>query len=118
MAHHGRSGKNAVPAANAAKGPARTKVGATAVRSRGRTAKTNAPDRTAGPVAREGNVRQEMLTEAARPIAAGGGKKRGDRRDTHPDPGRRNNERSGLRNDRNPRSTAGRRNNKTPNEGG
>jgi hypothetical protein len=118
MAHHGGAGKNAVPSGNAKKGAARTAAGAASKMARGRTAKTTAPDRTAGPNAREGNVRQERLTEASRPIGPGGGKKRGDRQDTHPDPGRRNNERSGLRNDRNPSSTAGRRNNKRPNEGG
>jgi hypothetical protein len=117
MAHHGSAGKNAVPAGNATRGPASTKAGP-AKPARGRTAKTNNPDPNAGPEAREGNVLQERLTEVSKPIGRGGGKKRGDRQDTHPDPGRRNNERSGLRNDRNPRSAAGRRNNKTPNEGG
>jgi hypothetical protein len=117
MAHHGRTGKNALPAGNAAKGAARGKAGI-AKGARGRTARTTNPDATAGPEAREGNVKQERLTEAARPIGPGGGKKRGDRQDMHPDPGRRNNERSGLRNDRNPNSTAGRRNNKSPNQGG
>ena len=117
MAHHGRAGKSAIPQGNAAKGPAKTKAGPSKP-ARGRTAQTNNPDANAGPEAREGNVLQERLTEASRPIGPGGGKKRGDRQDTHPDPGRRNNERSGLRNDRNPSSTAGRRNNKIPNEGG
>jgi hypothetical protein len=102
MSHHGKAGRSAVPAGNA----------------RGRTARTTKPDPNAGPVAREGNVLQERLTEANRPIGPGGGKKRGDRQDTHPDPGRRNNERSGLRNDRNPNSETGRRRNKTPNQGG
>jgi hypothetical protein len=102
MSHHGRSGKNQIPGGNAA---------------RGRTARTTSPDHTA-PVPTEGKVLQERLTEASRPIGPGGGKKRGDRQDTHPDPGRRNNERSGLRNDRNPNSAAGRRNNKSANEGG
>jgi|SRR5688572_25684355 len=104
MAHHGRSGPNAMPAGNA--------------RARGRTARTTKPDPNAGPVAREGNVLQERLTEANRPVGPGGGKKRGDRQDTQPDPGRRNNERSGLRNDRNPNSETGRKRNKTANEGG
>ena len=115
MAQHGRAGRNAVPPGNARK--ARTKAGI-GKSARGRTAKTTKPDPNAGPEAREGNVLQERLTEASRPIGPGGGKKRGDRQDTHPDPGRRDNERSGLRNDRNPRSTAGRRNNKSPNQGG
>ena len=117
MAKHGRAGRNALPAGNATKGPARTKAGP-AKPARGRTARTTKPDATAGPEAREGNVLQERLTEANRPIGPGGGKKRGDRQDMHPDPGRRNNERSGLRNDRNPNSAAGRRNNKSPNQGG
>jgi hypothetical protein len=116
MAQHGRAGRNAVPAGNATKGPARTKAGP-AKPARGRTAQTNNPDGNV-PQATEGKVLQERLTEANRPIGPGGGKKRGDRQDTHPDPGRRNNERSGLRNDRNPNSAAGRRNNKSPNQGG
>jgi hypothetical protein len=99
MSHHGKSGRHPVP-------PGNLRLNATK------------PDRTAGPEAREGNVRQERLTEANRPIGPGGGKKRGDRQDTHPDPGRRNNERSGLRNDRNPNSETGRKHNKTANEGG
>jgi hypothetical protein len=99
MSHHGRSGPSTVPPGNV----------------RGNATK---PDRTAGPVAREGNVKQERLTEANRPIGPGGGKKRGDRQDMHPDPGRRNNERSGLRNDRNPNSETGRKRNKSANEGG
>ena len=118
MSHHGKGGRSAVSKGNVERGPARSKTGATNPSARGRTAKTTSPDRTAGPTAREGNVRQERLTESNRPIKPGGGKKRGDRQDTHPDPGRRNNERSGLRNDRNPRSEAGRRNNKSANEGG
>lgn len=117
MAHHGRAGKNAIPGGNASKGPTRTKAGSTAKPARGRTAATNNPDRNV-PNPTEGTVLQERLTEANKPIGRGGGKKRGDRQDTHPDPGRRNNERSGLRNDRNPSSTAGRRNNKSANEGG
>lgn len=100
MASHGRAGKNAVPAGNSPK-------------ARGRTAQTTAPD---GPNPTEGHVQQERLTESNRPIGSGGGKLRGDRRDTHPDPGTRNN--GNLRNDRNPSSTAGRRNNRVPNEGG
>ena len=117
MAQHGRAGKNAVPPGNAAAGPTRTKAGP-AKAARGRTAQTTKPDPNAGPEAREGNVLQERLTEANRPIGNGGGKMRGDRQDMHPDPGRRNNERSGLRNDRNPNSAAGRKNNKSPNQGG
>src|SRR5687767_11223388 len=110
MAHHGRAGKNAIPAANATKGPAKTKAGP-AKAARGRTAQTTNPDANAGPDAREGNVLQERLTEASKPIGPGGGKKRGDRQDTHPDPGRRSNERSGLRNDRHPNTATGRKNN-------
>jgi hypothetical protein len=119
MAHHGRAGRNAIPDANATKGPARGKAGmaAGAKPARGRTAKTTHPDQTV-PNATEGKVLQERLTEANRPIGRGGGKLRGDRQDTHPDPGRRNNERSGLRNDRHPNTAAGRKNNKVPNEGG
>jgi hypothetical protein len=51
--------------------------------ARGRTAKTNHPD-TSTPVPTEGRVAQERITEAARPMGAGGGgsKRRGDRRDT------------------------------------
>ncbi len=114
MAHHGRAGKNAVSDGNATRHKNEKGVGKA---PRGRTAQTTAPDSTT-PNPREGNVLQERLTEAARPIGPGGGKKRGDRQDMHPDPGRRNNERSGLRNDRNPNSVAGRKQNKVPNEGG
>src|SRR5215207_4958463 len=117
MAHHGRAGRSPIPSGNATKGPARTKGGPAAKSQRGRTAKTNNPDGNV-PNPTEGNVLQERLTESNRPIKPGGGKKRGDRQDTHPDPGRRNNERSGLRNDRHPNTTAGRRNNKSPNQGG
>ena len=106
MAHHGRAGKRAIPEDNAAKGPARSAgVGKAA---RGRTAKTTNP-------------------EADIPKAAEG-KKRGDRQNMTPDPGIRGDARrigkrqaganAGLRNDRNPQSTAGRRNNRVPNEGG
>ena len=116
MAHHGRAGKNAIPGGNATKRPTRTKAGP-AKPARGRTAQTNHPDQNV-PNATEGKVLQERLTEANKPIGRGGGKMRGDRQDTHPDPGRRNNEPSGLRNDRNPNSTAGRRSNKSANEGG
>jgi hypothetical protein len=107
MAHHGRSGKNPVPPANAA-----------GAKARGRTARTTKADPNAGPVARKGNVLQERLTEANRPTTAGV-KKRGDRRDMQPDPGiRAQRGNRGLRTDRNPTSTAGRRNNRVPNEGG
>ena len=52
--------------------------------ARGRTAKTTSPD-SSTPDAREGNVTQERLTEANRPMGKGGaGKRRGDRRDTSP----------------------------------
>ena len=126
MAHHGRAGKNQIPAGNATKGPAKTKAGP-AKRARGRTAQTNNPDANAGPEAREGNVLQERLTEVNNPIGNGGGKMRGDRQNMTPDPGMRGNATAtkrgnrrniGLRNDRNPSSTAGRRNNRVPNEGG
>jgi hypothetical protein len=50
--------------------------------ARGRTAQTTSPDATAGPTPGKGKVKQERLTEANRPIGPGGGKKRGDRRDT------------------------------------
>jgi hypothetical protein len=110
MAHHGRSGKNPIPPANAAR-PGGAK-------GRGRAARTTKADPNAGPVAREGNVLQERLTEANRPMTAGV-KKRGDRRDMQPDPGiRAQRGNRGLRTDRNPTSTAGRRNNRVPNEGG
>ena len=49
---------------------------------RGRTARTTSPDPNAGPTPTEGKVLQERLTEANRPVGPGGGKKRGDRRDT------------------------------------
>src|SRR4051812_31797158 len=104
MAHHGRAGRNIIPQGNATKSPARGNAGTTPAKAaRGRTAKTTHPDDNV-PNATEGTVLQERLTEATRPIGRGGGKMRGDRQDTHPDPGRRNNERSGLRNDRNPNS--------------
>jgi len=55
---------------------------ATTARGRGRTARTTAPDNTT-PNPREGNVKQERLTEANRAMGrgGGGGKRRGDRRD-------------------------------------
>ena len=127
MAQHGRAGKNSIPPGNAAKGPAKTKAGP-AKPARGRTAQTNNPDPNAGPDAREGNVLRERLTEVNNPIGRGGGKLRGDRQNTTPDPGIRDNParigkrqagaNAGLRNDRNPQSTAGRKNNRVPNEGG
>ncbi len=52
-------------------------------KARGRTASTTAPDATT-PDPREGNVTQERLTEANRAMGSGGGKLRGDRRDTSP----------------------------------
>jgi hypothetical protein len=126
MAQHGRAGKNAVPPGNATKGPAKTKAGP-AKPARGRTAQTTRPEQGI-PEATEGKVLQERLTEANNPIGRGGGKMRGDRQNTAPDPGIRGNKarigkrqagaNAGLRNDRNPQSTAGRRNNRTPNEGG
>ena len=45
----------------------------------GRTSKATAPD---GPNPTEGHVQQERITEVNRPIGNGGGKLRGDRRDT------------------------------------
>jgi hypothetical protein len=52
--------------------------------ARGRTSKTTHPDlSTAEPT--EGKVEQERITEANRPMGAGGGgKRRGDRRDMSP----------------------------------
>jgi hypothetical protein len=95
--------------------------------ARGRTAQTNHPDQNVTDP-REGNVLQERLTEVNNPIGRGGGKMRGDRQNMTPDPGIRGQKgrigkrdagvNRGLRNDRNPQSTAGRRNNRVPNEGG
>ncbi len=124
MAHHGRSGPAAVPAGN--RGSVLNSAKKSAKGPRGRTAKTTAPDRSAGPRPTEGRVWQELKTEANRPIGTGGGKKRGDRQNMDPDPGMRGNTTAtkrgnrrniGLRNDRNPTSVAGRRN-RVPNEGG
>lgn len=112
MAHHGRAGPRAVPSGNVTGG---------GKSARGRTAQTTKPDPNAGPTPKEGSVLRERLTEVARAIKPGGGKKRGDRRDMHPDPGirrKRTNQASGLRNDRNPNSVAGRKHNSVPNEGG
>ncbi len=126
MAQHGRAGKNAVPPGNAVKGPAKTKAGP-AKPARGRTAQTTNPDQNV-PNPTEGNVLLERLTEVNNPIGNGGGKMRGDRQHTTPDPGIRGNKgrigkrqagaNTGLRNDRNPRGTAGRKNNRVANEGG
>ena len=100
MSHHGRTGKNSIPAQNTTK-------------ARGRAAQTH-PE---GPSPTKPQHQVEQRAEASRPITAGGGKKRGDRQDTHPDPGTRGNrENHGLRSDRNPTSAAGRRANKS--EGG
>ncbi len=117
MARHGKAGPNAVPAGNRqGQGPATSQIKSQA---RGRTAGTTNPDPNAGPDAREGNVLQERRTEVSRPIGRGGGKLRGDRQDTHPDPGiRAQRDNRGLRTDRDPQSTAGRRRNRVPNEGG
>jgi hypothetical protein len=127
MAHHGRAGKRAIPKGNAAKGPARSAAGAAGKAARGRTAKTTNPERDV-PEPTKGKVLQERLTEVNKAISAGGGKMRGDRQNMTPDPGIRGYKRrigkrqaganAGLRNDRNPQSTAGRRNNRVPNEGG
>src|SRR5688500_7680683 len=127
MAHHGRAGKNSIPAANAQKTAPDMAPSTVSKKARGRTAQTTAPDPNAGPQAREGNVLQERLTEVNNPIGRGGGKMRGDRQNMTPDPGirgdkARNGKRQagankGLRNDRNPQSTAGRRNNRVANEG-
>ena len=51
-------------------------------KARGRTAKTTAPEPST-PEPTEGKVQQERLTEANRPVRAGSGKHRGDRRDTN-----------------------------------
>ena len=128
MAHHGRAGKHSVPAGNALKtAPDVMKDLPKKKAARGRTAQTNNPDRTV-PKAREGNVLQERLTEVNHAIGRGGGKMRGDRQNMTPDPGvrgqagrlgkRQAGANKGLRNDRNPQSTAGRRNNRVANEGG
>jgi hypothetical protein len=99
MSHHGRSGKNSIPAENA--------------QGRGRTAQTH-PD-PVNPT--KPNHQTELKSEANRPITPGGGKKRGDRQNTDPDPGMRHNrENRGLRTDRNPTSAAGRKANHS--EGG
>ncbi len=126
MAQHGRAGRNAVPPGNAVKGPAKTKAGPSKP-ARGRTAQTTHPDQNV-PNPTEGNVLQERLTEANNPIGNGGGKMRGDRQNTAPDPGIRNNPgrigkrqagaNAGLRSDRDPRGTAGRKNNRVGNQGG
>jgi hypothetical protein len=127
MAHHGRAGKNAIPSANAQKTAPDIAASTVGKKARGRTAQTNHPDQNV-PNPTEGNVLQERLTEVNNPIGRGGGKMRGDRQNMTPDPGiRGNNARigkrqaganKGLRNDRNPSSTAGRRNNRVANEGG
>ena len=128
MAHHGRAGKNSVPAGNASKTVPDVMTDLPAKKpARGRTAQTNHPDQNV-PEAREGNVLQERLTEVNNPIGRGGGKMRGDRQNMTPDPGVRGNAarigkrqagvNRGLRNDRNPQSTTGRRNNRVANEGG
>jgi hypothetical protein len=50
-------------------------------KARGRTAKTTNPE-SSTPTPTEGKVQQERITETNRPIGSGGGKFRGDRRDT------------------------------------
>ena len=128
MAHHGHAGKNSIPVGNAPKLQPDDVAEITSKKAkRGRTAQTTSGDQST-PNPREGNVQQERLTEVNNPIGRGGGKMRGDRQHTTPDPGirgqgARNGKRQagankGLRNDRNPRSTAGRKNNRVANEGG
>ncbi len=126
MSHGTRAGKHQIPPGNATGRP--VEEAALSPKARGRTAKTTKPDATAGPNATEGHVLQERLTEVNNPIGRGGGKMRGDRQHTTPDPGMRGKSRktgtrgngvnSNLRTDRNPTSTAGRRNNSVKNEGG
>jgi hypothetical protein len=128
MAHHGRAGKQSIPAGNAIKGAPDLAADLPPKKApRGRTARTTHPDQNVR-TAREGNVLQERLTEVNNPIGRGGGKMRGDRQNMTPDPGIRGDKgrigkrqagvNKGLRNDRNPQSTAGRRNNRVANEGG
>ena len=89
MARHGRAGKNAIPPANrpgqAPDTPVvKEELAAEKTKARGRTAKTN----PAGPQPTEPHTPQVMRREVTRPQSAGV-KKRGDRKDTMPDPGMR-----------------------------
>ncbi len=101
MSHHGSSGKGSIPPGNQSSGGAKQASADGAAIQSGQVT---------------GAAPQEVEAEANRPISAGSGKLRGDRRDTQPDPGTRDNH--GLRNDRNPTSKAGRQHNSAPNEGG
>ena len=99
MSHHGKARKKPIPSNNA--------------KLKGRTAAIRprdvSPTRPDQPI--------DARTEADRPISAGAGRKRGDRRDMQPDPGTRaDRQNRGLRQDRDPTSVAGRRQNKS--EGG
>lgn len=113
MSSNAKAGKNAIPPGNQPGGNPMADAEAIA---QGKSAAVTKTDVHAGPAAKERNTWQERQTEASRPIGSGGGKMRGDRRDTHADPGMRNN--GSLRNDHNPTSTTGRQNNSQPNEGG
>src|SRR5690349_6925289 len=89
MARHGRAGKNAIPAENPpGKAPAipaaLDEIASETTKARGRTAKTN----PAGPQPTEPHTPQVMRREVNRAQSAGV-KKRGDRKDTMPDPGMR-----------------------------
>jgi hypothetical protein len=89
MARHGRAGKNAIPPANRPGQAPDTpvvneEVAAEKSKARGRTAKTN----PIGPNPTEPHIPQVMRREVTRPQSAGV-KKRGDRKDTMPDPGMR-----------------------------
>jgi hypothetical protein len=89
MARHGRAGKNAIPPANRpgqAPDTAEVKeeLATEKSKARGRTAKTN----PIGPNPTEPHTPQVMRREVTRPQSAGV-KKRGDRKDTIPDPGMR-----------------------------
>jgi hypothetical protein len=89
MAHHGRAGKHTIPPANRpGRAPATPAVveelASEKTKARGRTAKTN----PIGPEPTEPHTPQEMRREVNRPQSAGV-KKRGDRKDTVPDPGMR-----------------------------
>jgi len=93
MARHGRAGKNAIPPANRPGQAPDTPVvneelAAETTKSRGRTAKTTAKTNPGGPQPSEPHTPQVMRREVTRPQMAGI-KKRGDRKDTMPDPGMR-----------------------------
>lgn len=89
MSRHGRAGKNAIPPENrpgkvAMTTPVAEELAAEKTKARGRTAKTN----PIGPEPSEPHTPQDMRREVNRSQSAGV-KKRGDRRDTMPDPGMR-----------------------------